>query len=359
MTLSATPLGQRRSSSLTSFGCKVAKRCRFLLDFSKGELEGLPDKPDQDPFGGVSVEVNGLGWALAATSSRAFRAAGPRQPGALLPLIDMCNHSFEPNCAIEGDKESGSSGALTVVAQRDIAEGEALSLCYGELPNDFLLLDYHFVADVNRNDVVELAFDARMFSAAAQVSQVPEPNLNKDGEPHPWQLKSLEKLCLVGRGADRKPSMRALPGKEIDPRLVAAARVLAAQREEDLQGAHGQLALEGRLETNATLLVVSQLVLTLQTFATSMDEDVEALKLVASGKTQMTAARLNATRFRLGKKRAVLAAIGVLTDELGEERHAQFLNLGDGSEGQMAAAPAVQGEKRPPRAATSKGFGKR
>jgi len=40
------------------------------------------------------------GWALAVVSSRAFRVAGPQAPAALLPLIDMANHSFEPNCEV-------------------------------------------------------------------------------------------------------------------------------------------------------------------------------------------------------------------------------------------------------------------
>ena len=35
---------------------------------------------------------------MAVTTSRAFRVQGPDKPAAQLPLIDMCNHSFAPNC---------------------------------------------------------------------------------------------------------------------------------------------------------------------------------------------------------------------------------------------------------------------
>ena len=35
---------------------------------------------------------------MAVTTSRAFRVRGPHKPAAQLPLIDMCNHSFAPNC---------------------------------------------------------------------------------------------------------------------------------------------------------------------------------------------------------------------------------------------------------------------
>lgn len=34
------------------------------------------------------------------STSRAFRVRGPDQPAAQLPLIDMCNHSFAPNCQV-------------------------------------------------------------------------------------------------------------------------------------------------------------------------------------------------------------------------------------------------------------------
>ena len=94
-----------------------------MIDFAKHELEGLATTPS-NPFNGASVDVNGLGWAFASTTSRAFRASGPSQPGAMLPLIDMCNHSFDPNCAISGDSQSGNMGALSVVAQKKINEGE-------------------------------------------------------------------------------------------------------------------------------------------------------------------------------------------------------------------------------------------
>jgi histone-lysine N-methyltransferase SETD3 len=55
------------------------------------------------------------GWALAVVSSRAFRVAGPQAPAALLPLIDMANHSFEPNCEV-----LPVSGGVAMVAKRPV-----------------------------------------------------------------------------------------------------------------------------------------------------------------------------------------------------------------------------------------------
>lgn len=64
-------------------------------------------KPNDHPFGGQELNASSLGWAMSAVSSRAFRlhgkklAAGTRnEVPVMLPLIDMCNHSFNPNAQI-------------------------------------------------------------------------------------------------------------------------------------------------------------------------------------------------------------------------------------------------------------------
>ena len=48
----------------------------------------------------------GAAWGMAMVTSRAFRPHGPAQPAAMLPLVDMCNHSFSPNCSVQpqGDR---------------------------------------------------------------------------------------------------------------------------------------------------------------------------------------------------------------------------------------------------------------
>jgi len=52
----------------------------------------------RSPFYGQDVNSSSLGWAMSAASSRAFRLHG--EIPMLLPLIDMCNHSFNPNARI-------------------------------------------------------------------------------------------------------------------------------------------------------------------------------------------------------------------------------------------------------------------
>ena len=91
---------------------------------------------------------------MAVVTSRAFRTAGPSQPAAMLPLIDMCNHSFHPNCKLQPI----GGGDLQLIALEDIAPQQPLQLSYGNLSNDFLLMDYGFVVPDNPHDRVQLSF---------------------------------------------------------------------------------------------------------------------------------------------------------------------------------------------------------
>jgi len=143
---------------------QVKRRCRWLLNFSKDVLAPLPGT-QADPFEGVAIDANALGWALGAVTSRAFRTRGPDQPAALLPLIDMANHSFEPNAKIAAVPKS--KGTLAMVAVRDLEPDEPILISYGGLPNDFLLLDYGFICADNPHDTVQLRFDRNLIEVGA------------------------------------------------------------------------------------------------------------------------------------------------------------------------------------------------
>jgi hypothetical protein len=87
---------------------QVNKRCRFLLEFEKEVQHKLGAVPLQDhPFCGQEINSSSLGWAMSAASSRAFRLHG--EIPMLLPLIDMCNHSFSPNARIVQEGSVNSS----------------------------------------------------------------------------------------------------------------------------------------------------------------------------------------------------------------------------------------------------------
>lgn len=78
-------------------------------------------KPSDHPFGGQDVDASSLGWAMAAVSSRAFRLYGKKLTGGtlndlpmMLPLIDMCNHSFNPNSRIVQEQDEGKTMLVKV-----------------------------------------------------------------------------------------------------------------------------------------------------------------------------------------------------------------------------------------------------
>lgn len=86
----------------------------------KYEPENL--KLHDHPFEGQTVDASSLGWAMSAVSSRAFRLYGNKRPDGthpdvpmMLPLIDMCNHSFNPNGKIVQEQEA-TSGRMLVKA---------------------------------------------------------------------------------------------------------------------------------------------------------------------------------------------------------------------------------------------------
>ena len=88
---------------------------------------------------------------MGVASSRAFKIGPAKQP-AMLPLIDLCNHSFSPNCRLE----TSSDGTVRLIASNDIPSNQAVSINYGHLSNTALLQDYGFVVEENPHDFVEM-----------------------------------------------------------------------------------------------------------------------------------------------------------------------------------------------------------
>lgn len=79
--------------------------------------------PKDHPFEGSNVDASSLGWAMSAVSSRAFRLHGEilsdgnsSDVPMLLPLIDMCNHSFQPNTRIVQEQDTSSLKTLVKVS---------------------------------------------------------------------------------------------------------------------------------------------------------------------------------------------------------------------------------------------------
>ena len=71
---------------------------------------------------------------------------------ALLPALDLANHSFDPNCALEERRDAFS----LVVAAGDVEAGGELTVSYGPLANARLLRVYGFAVEANPHDALSL-----------------------------------------------------------------------------------------------------------------------------------------------------------------------------------------------------------
>ncbi|KAL2545867.1 Rubisco methyltransferase family protein [Forsythia ovata] len=298
---------------------QVNKRCRFLLDFEKlvkCELETL--KANDHPFGGQDVDTSSLGWAMSAVSSRAFRLYGSKHPDGthndapmMLPLIDMCNHSFNPNAEIVQEQEASNEKMLVkVIARTQIMQDDPLVLNYGFLNNDFFLLDYGFVMNSNPHDCIELKYDPALLDAASMVAGISSPNFSSLSS---WQQEILFQLNLHGENSDLKVS---LGGSElVEGRLLAALRVLLCADKEAVErhdlntlkslSAEAPLGISNEIAALRTVIALGMIAL--GHFPTKIMEDESLLKQGVSTTTEL------AIRFRIQKKSIIVDVMRDLT----------------------------------------------
>ncbi|XP_065856904.1 uncharacterized protein [Euphorbia lathyris] len=303
---------------------QVNKRCRFLLDFEqevKQTLENL--KSDDHPYGGQDVDASSLGWAMSAVSTRAFRLYGEKLPDGnhitvpmMLPLIDMCNHSFSPNAQILQEQDPGNSKMrIKVVADTTIRQEDPLLLNYGCLNNDLFLLDYGFVIPSNPYDCIELKYDAALLDFASVAAGLSSANFLS---PAPWQKKILQQLSLDGEHPNLKVT---IGGKEvIEGRLLAAMRVLYASDVETVEKHDMETlkALSGNVnaplgvsnEVAALRTIIALCVIVLGHFTTKIMEDEALLKQGVSTSTEL------AILFRIQKKSVIIRVMRDLSARL-------------------------------------------
>ncbi|KAL8520854.1 hypothetical protein ACS0TY_011418 [Phlomoides rotata] len=298
---------------------QVNKRCRFLLEFEKLVKDELGNVSlDNHPFGGQDVDASALGWAMSAVSSRAFRLHGSKRPeGAhvdvpmLLPLIDMCNHSFMPNAEIVQEKEASNDSMLVkVIAGEQIKQDDPLELNYGCLNNDLFLLDYGFVVPSNPYDCIELKYDPAFLDAASLAAGVSSPNFSS---PLPWQQQILSQLHLDGENSDLK--VRIGGSELVEDRLLAALRVLISNDREvvekqdldTLKSITAESPLGVANEAAALRTIIALCMIALSHFPTKIMEDESLLKKNVSASTEL------AVRYRIQKKAVIVDAMRDLT----------------------------------------------
>ncbi|XP_042469018.1 actin-histidine N-methyltransferase-like [Zingiber officinale] len=300
---------------------QVNKRCRFLLEFEK-EIKLMLDNvsPRDHPFAGQDVNSSSLGWAMSAVSSRAFRLHGEvlsndkKDIPMLLPLIDMCNHSFIPNARIFQEQNTNSQNmSIKVVADMQIKQDMPVLLNYGCLSNDIFLLDYGFVIPSNPHDHVELKYDESLLDATSLAAGI---SCSSFVSPADWQQEMLSRLNLWGDQAFRKVHLGG-PGL-IDGRLLAALRTLLSDDKETaekhkletLMTLSDDFPLGVSTEISALRTVIALCVVALESFPTKIMEDEAILKKEIPNSTKL------AVQFRMQKKLMIIDVMRKLTQKV-------------------------------------------
>ncbi|GIL66007.1 hypothetical protein Vafri_19649 [Volvox africanus] len=147
-----------------------------------------------DPFGGLVVDAELFGWAVAVAMSRCFGLTRFRTH-TCVPLVDMANH-VAPYSASNCEIRTGPGGEVLMYAKRPIQADEELTLTYGTHDNHNLLLSYGFTLQPNPNDA--FYFDIDLSTVESLVEGLMEDGSGRTGLAS-WQLQLLETHVGIGR----------------------------------------------------------------------------------------------------------------------------------------------------------------
>jgi len=247
-----------------------------------------PGAPAPSPTGWWAEpgEPGPLQAGFALVRSRAFQLA--KDTFAYVPFLDMANHALEPSADYMTTR-----GEFVLFARRDLAEGDAVTISYGDHTNQRLMAQYGFVPEGgNPHDRLDVLTD-----------------LHFGGGFRGFPLERVQ--AAVGD----IPFLLALEGR--DPRLTAVLKSLplleeGGEREEADGGGWGEADGGGWGEAQRGLARALQerCQQELASCATSLEEDLALLEEAAA---PLPLARLEAAlRYRIERKRLVLRSAEVL-----------------------------------------------
>ena len=295
---------------------RLVKSAKFVSTFS---TERLLDSADaMEAFGGLTVGADALGWAVAASSSRAFALGG--RDRVLCPVIDIGNHApkGEASCELRGTR----GGAVELVATRDLAAGDEVSYCYGaRLSNDDFLLDYGFVPASNAHDDVQLAWAAGgLLASACDVAGI-------EGQGRAHGGASADGLADWQRAALRA----ALPAIEsvrirrsgVDDDAMSACRIAVASDATALRKCDGgRRALPPAGEAKALRVASAMVAIALSGFPEPTEEEEqqqgqEEEESSASGAAPLADGGVALARqFMAGKRAVCTSSLSALADRI-------------------------------------------
>lgn len=313
---------------------QVNKRARFLARFFRaaggamtvddGEAYVNESHPERRRVE-MTIDANALGWATVCASSRAFRVEKSSMP-TLLPVIDVCNHSFDASARVRECKNG-----VELVTTRDLKAGQPIELCYGELSNDELFLDYGFIVEDNAFDTVKLRWDLKLIELAREIGGLATAPIGAAAavdDEHgsstsiddvvllaPFQKQALERIGLSADGGGNVELNIRASGDVMDKKALAGLRVLysktAAEASRAADAPYGEIGarvVSTDVEIKALRTSMALAALALGNFPTTLAEDRESLR---DGSVASPQARL-AVRYRVEKKKILIACMARL-----------------------------------------------
>lgn len=300
-----------------------------------------------------------LAWAYSSVTSRAFNLnEGGEKQGmesfTSLPLADMCNHSFTPNCKITLEPSvPGEAQCLRLETIKEIKNGEALTMSYGNLSNDILLTYYGFISDSNTHDTLLLSRSLDSLELAADMMGITLPEKSPLTKPEKeWRGNKIREIMEKrDREDSTSSSYFSSPSSHftvtrysLDPTLLSLARLMLAKDEKEFDTVTDSKTPATTVETDQDLSYLSRDVLHVlhgllslllsKGFETSIEKDIELLNQVAEEimtpadsstplsenellqkQTRIIRKEL-AIRYRIGKKRILQEQLQKLQREI-------------------------------------------
>lgn len=245
--------------------------------------------------------VEELSWAASMMQSRCFITDGEHWT---FPLIDMCNHDFQPNAQVESIRSPDACQGLDaleevasidrlglaadrfalVAGDRGVYAGEEILISYGNWPNDVFLLFFGFIPDDNPHDAVVL------FNGAEEVVRwVVGEGRNYNGNAQ--FVKDTARMLVAEVGDDLQRIVVLRDG--VDARIPAVATKMSKLMNYDI---------------NVMALVSDRCEWLLQTYMTTLEEDEDLLRCAELSSNEQLA-----VRYRLGKKKLLQGAISAIS----------------------------------------------
>eukprot|EP00252_Welwitschia_mirabilis_P016406 TRINITY_DN3617_c0_g1_i1.p1 TRINITY_DN3617_c0_g1~~TRINITY_DN3617_c0_g1_i1.p1 ORF type:complete len:528 (+),score=77.10 TRINITY_DN3617_c0_g1_i1:107-1585(+) len=241
----------------------------------------------------LARDVDRFLWAVSIAQTRCTTTtmqigAKVQEANMLIPYADMLNHSFEPTCSYQW-RAKDLTLEVVIDAEQSIMAGSELTTSYFEgVPNDVLMARYGFSSPLNPWEVLNFSTKAKIhldsFLSTFNITGFPEQYYIND-------MRTVEH------------------GNFTEGAIIAAARTLPTWSE-------GDLPYLPKGEIKAAKALQLECCKMLESFPTSIDEDVTILESGLNGRSKIYEEII---RYRLHRKQfidTINEALSIYSDSI-------------------------------------------